>query len=136
MSKHELLKLSYKNPIFLICTNTVPSCWNVLCKKNITIVNLWNTTSDFIFFKVKKRIDNTGLVEKHSFLHFLKRCFVSCFISVLQILPTEKLLVFCYCKSVIVSIWLTCFTPFKNLNKPNYICSLFTWNNCTNTAWH
>ena len=96
----------------------------------VAIVNLWNTIQVFIFFKVNKKTVNTGLVEKHIFLHFLKRYFVPCFTSLFQILSTEKLFVFCK------RICLICFTPFKNLNKPNCICSLFTYSNCTNTAWY
>ena len=40
MSKYELSKLSYKNPILLTCTTAVASCRNVLRRKNVTIVNL------------------------------------------------------------------------------------------------
>ena len=66
MSKYELSKLSYKNPLFLTCTTTVASHWKVLHRKkryNKQFVKYY-ISFFYKFFKVNKRIDKTGLVQK------------------------------------------------------------------------
>ena len=66
MSKYELSKLSYKNPLFLTCTTTVASHWKVLHRKkryNKQFVKYY-ISFFYKFSKVNKRIDKTGLVQK------------------------------------------------------------------------
>ena len=66
MLKYELSKLSYKNPLFLTCTTTVALHWKVLHRKKCYNRQFVKYYISFFckFFKVNKRIDKTGLVQK------------------------------------------------------------------------